>query len=243
MATAEYSPGLSDIWRRIDRIYCISLEDRQDRRKSVKTQFRNAGLEGQVDFFLAQRHSENSEKGIYESHQKCLEMGLAAGARHILVFEDDVLFTAIDPDRLAAGFDFLMGQKELTVFFLGCLASKSWPVSSPGVRQIRYRCMAHAYIVDEALARRIVDTPWRGIAFDDSLREWADRHFVLYPAVAFHGDSPTDNTRQVKLDRIRRLFGGMRVIQLFNERYHRHRLLFIGAHVLVVAVVLWLLIR
>ncbi len=244
MTTTESTSALAAIWGRLDRIYCISLDDRQDRRKSVKSQFRRAGLEGRVEFFLAQRHPDDSEQGIYESHQTCLKMGLEARARHILVFEDDVMFTAIDPNRLTESIDFFMDQEDQTAFFLGCLVSKSWPTPSPVVRRIRYRCTAHAYIVDAALARRIVDTPWRGIAFDDSLRDWADNHFVLYPAIAFHSNSPTDNTRQVKLDHIRRLFGGMRFIQLANERYHRHRLLFIGAHVLVAVIVLiWILNR
>ena len=244
MATAEYSPDLADIWRRIDRIYCISLEERHDRRESARAQFRRVGLDGQVAFFLAQRHPDNSEKGIFESHQACLEMGLAAGARHILMFEDDVIFGAIDPRRLSAGIDYFMEQTDSPYFSFGCLVGKSSPTASFAVRRIVYRCLTHAYLVDADLARRIVDSPWQGLAFDDALRKLAGRHLALYPSIAFQSNSETDNTRLARLDRIRRLFGGLRVIQLLNERYHRHRLLFIGAHVLaIVAIILWILIR
>ncbi len=238
------TPPLSAVWRRIDRIYCISLEDRQDRQASAKAQFRRVGLEDQVVFFLARRHPDNCEKGIFESHQACLNMGLDAGARYILVFEDDVIFGAIDPRRLSAGIDFFVQQTYPAIFFLGCLISRSRPTRTPGVRKIRYRCLSHAYIVDAALARRIVDMPWQGVAYDTALRQCTRRHFALFPSVAYQSNSPTDNTRHRILDNVRRLFGGLRMIQWVNERFHRYSVLIIAAHVLVIgAVILWTLTR
>ena len=236
--------SLSAIWQRIDRIHCISLVDRKDRQASAKTQFSRVGLNERVDFFLARRHPVNCEQGIFESHQSCLKMGLDAGARHILVFEDDVIFGALDPDRLSQGIDFFMGQTDPAIFFLGCLFSHSQPTQTPAVRRIRYRCLSHAYLVNAALARRIIETPWQGLAFDAALRHCTRRHFALYPSIAFQSNSPTDNTRHRVLDRIRRLFGGLRVIQLINEHYHRYPIIVIAAHVLVIgAVILWTFIR
>ena len=235
--------SLSAIWQRIDRIYCISLKDREDRQASAKAQFACAGLEEQVVFFLARRHPANCEQGIFESHQACLKMGLDAGARHILIFEDDVVFGPIDGHRLSAGIDFFRQQTDPAIFFLGCLISKSQPTKIPGVRRVRYRCLSHAYVTDATLARQIVETPWQGIALDVALRNCTHRHFALYPSIAFQSNSATDNTRHRMLDGVRRLFGGLRVIQLVNEHYHRYPIVIIAAHVLAAgALILWTLI-
>lgn len=236
--------SLSAAWQPIDQIYCISLMDREDRQASVKAQFARVGLDQRVVFFLARRHPDNCEQGIFESHQACLKMGLDAGARHILIFEDDVVFGPIDPHRLSAGIDFFRRQTDHTIFFLGCLIGKSRPTETPGVRKVRYRCLSHAYIVNAALARQIVETPWQGVAFDVALRYCTDHHFALYPSIAFQSNSPTDNTRHRMLDGIRRLFGGLRIIQLVNEHYHRYPIVVIAAHVLAAgALILWTLTR
>ena len=239
------TPPLSAIWQRIDRIYCITLKDRGDRQASAKAQFARVGLDGQVDFFLAERHPNNCEQGIFESHLACLAMGLEAGARHILVFEDDVIFGPIDYRRFQAGIDFFMQQTDQAMFFLGCLVGKSRPTHAPGVRKVRYRCLSHAYLVNAALAGQIVQTPWQGIAYDAFLRDCTRHHFALYPSIAFQSNSPTDNDRQRTLDMIRRLFGGLRIIQLVNERYHRYPIIIIAAHVLIISalILLWTLIR
>lgn len=210
----------------------------------MKAQFSRVGLDDRVVFFLAQRHPDDCEKGIYLSHQSCLKMGLDAGARHILIFEDDVIFGPIDPHRLSDGIDFFMRQADDALFFLGCLIGKSYPTQIPGVRKVRYRCLSHAYLINAALASRLVETPWQGVALDGALRQCTDRHYALYPSIAFQSNSPTDNTRHLKLDAIRRLFGGLRIIQLVNEHYHRFSLLVIVTHVLVaVALIMWILTR
>jgi len=202
------------------------------------------GLGGRVDFFLAHRHPENCEQGIFESHQVCLRMGLEADARHMLMFEDDVIFGRIDARRLSAGIDFFMARAECPLLFLGSLVSRSRPTDSTAVRRVRYHCLSHAYLIEAALARQIVETPWRNLPYDGVLRECTDRHFALYPSIAFQSNSPTDNTRHRTLDSIRRLLGGLRVIQMVNERYHRFRVAIIVAHLLVAAaLILWILTR
>ena len=68
--------------------------------------------------------------------------------------------------------------------------------------------------------------------------------FVLYPSIAFQSNSPSDNSRHRTLDAVRRLIGGLRFIQIVNERYHRFRYAIIAAHLLVIgALILWSLTR
>ena len=236
---------MSAIWQRIDRIYCITLKDRSDRQATATAQFGRVDLDGRVDFFRARRHPENCEQGIFESHLACLSLGLEAGARHILIFEDDVIFGSIDYRRLQAGIDFFMQQSDQTIFFLGCLIGGSQPTHIPAVRKIRYRCLSHAYLVKAAMARRIVESSWQGIAYDAFLRDCTRHHFALYPSIAFQSNSPTDNNRQRTLDMIRRAFGGLRIIQWVNEHYHRYPIIIISAHVFIICalILLWTLIR
>ena len=83
-------------WDFFDRIYCISLEEREDRRQSAAASFAKVGLTGKVEFVLVKLHPSNVEQGMYESHMTCLRKGLEAGAKSIVVFEDDVIFDRFD---------------------------------------------------------------------------------------------------------------------------------------------------
>ena len=236
-------PSLEPVWNRIDRVYCISLEGRTDRQASARNQFAGVGLDGKVTFHIARHHPTNSEQGIFESHQTCLKMGLDAGARHILVFEDDVVFGRFNGSQLVPGINYFLNTNACEILFLGCLVSGSRATGTPGVRRIQYRALTHAYLIRPSLARKIIDSPWDHIPYDVWLRNRMDHSFALYPAIAFQSNSPSDNSRHRTLEAIRRLFGGLRFIQMVNERYHRFRYAVIAAHLLVIAAaVLWILI-
>ncbi len=235
-------PSLEPVWNRIDRIYCISLEGRTDRQASALEQFYRVGLDGKVTFHIARPHPTNCEQGIFESHQACLKMGLDAGARHILVFEDDVVFGRFYGSRLASGIEYFLNTNDGDILFLGCLVSGSRATGTPSVRRIQYRALTHAYLIRPSLARMIIDSPWDHIPYDVWLRNRIDNPFALYPAIAFQSNSPSDNSRHRTLDGIRRLFGGLRFIQMVNERYHRFRYAVIAVHLLVIAAaILWVL--
>ena len=234
--------SLESVWHRIDRIFCISLESRTDRQAGARGQFARVGLDERVSFFPARLHPSDCEQGIFESHQACLRMGLEAGARHILVFEDDVVFGRIDTPRLAKHIDFFINTEDCRILFLGCLVRGSRATETPGIRRIRYRCLAHAYLIKPSLARQVADAPWRKVPYDIMLRNIIDKPFVLYPSIAFQSNSPSDNSRHRALDTLRRLFGGLRIIQTVNERYHRFRYAVIATHLLVIgAAILWIL--
>jgi len=230
------------IWQPIERIYCISLQDRLDRQASANDQFARVGLDQRVEFFLARRHPTDCEKGIFESHQACLKKGLADGARHILVFEDDVIFGKIDAHRVAESIDAFIRQGDYPILFLGAIVDRSRPAGIPGIRRVRYRCLTHAYLIKAALARQIAGSAWQDQPIDGLLRRCTTGHLALYPSIAFQSNSPSDNSRLRTLDTIRRLCGGLRLIQSVNEHYQRFRYVVIAAHVLVVGgLILWIL--
>ena len=52
-------------WDYFDKFYCISLDERADRRGEAKRQFGRIGLLEKVEFVIVKKHSQNIEQGIF----------------------------------------------------------------------------------------------------------------------------------------------------------------------------------
>ena len=234
--------NLSDPWDFFDRIYCISLDVRLDRREQAKKQFAGVGLLERVEFVLVAKHPENQEHGIFESHMLCLKKGLEAGAHHILVFEDDILFRAFDPQVLCQACSCLDRFAAWDGLFLGCITTGSRKAGARSLVAIKYRCLAHAYALNAPFAAHIVRKKWADIPFDELLRRQKADFFAIHPMCAFQGLSGTDN-QTVAMDRMRRFFGGLPFIQKANELHQNHKALFVGVHLAALVVLLLILIR
>jgi len=226
--------GAAGPWSFFDRIYCISLKSRADRRVTAQAQFAAVGLAGAVEFVLVDKHPSDSERGIYESHRLCMKMGLAAAARRMLIFEDDVVFHRFSPALIEDMIGFMRDNDDWQVFSLGCLVNRSEPTKWPSVVRIYFRSLSHAYALTAASARELIDKrPWSGIAFDAMLRDMqSEQIYALYPSVAFQSNAASDNDRYLPLDRFRRFCGGLKRIQRSNEFYQRYKRVIIGAHLL-----------
>ena len=87
-------------WKYFDKYYCISIDERADRRADAEAQFEKVGLVDKVEFVIVQKHPHNCEEGIYNSHMACIKRGLQAGADNIVIFEDDILFDRFSPAGL-----------------------------------------------------------------------------------------------------------------------------------------------
>jgi GR25 family glycosyltransferase involved in LPS biosynthesis len=169
--------------------------------------------------------------------------GLAAGAERILIFEDDILFDRYSTDRLQACTAFLETHPNWHMFFFGCMVKNSRPTENPSIVKIAYRSLTHAYVIHRDFAQMLIRNAWRGVPWDDFLRDLRDEEmYAAYPAFAFQSAAPSDNTRYLPLDRMRRLIGGLHRLQKQNEFYHRHRWWIIGAHVMVMLLIILLAI-
>jgi hypothetical protein len=227
-------------WDYFDKIYCISLDERSDRRNDAQIQFDKIGLPDHVEFHIVKKHPHDSEAGIYESHMACLKKGLQAGAEKIVIFEDDVVFDGFSPQRLNQCIDFMRDTPGWRAFFFGCLVSGSRKTPHKGVLKIKYRSLAHAYVLNRGFAEIVVKQPWRRIAFDTVLKSFNDDFYAAYPSFAFQGSSPTGNSKNLGLDKFRRLCGGLQRIQKRNEFFHRYRSIFIALHIiLILLMVIW----
>ncbi len=232
----------SNLWACFDKIYCISIDERKDRRVSARLQFCKVGLGDRVEFLIVRKHPVNREQGIYESHISCMKKGLEAGARMMLIFEDDVVFDRYNRHTLSNCIDFLATHQEWKIFFLGCLVSNSQQTENDSALKVKYRSLAHAYIIRRRIAETMIDLPWRNVPYDVLLKSLADESYAAYPAFAFQSDAPTDNIHSLNLDRFRRYCGGLKRIQKMNEWYYRHRSMVIAIHALVFLVILLLVV-
>nr|WP_320011263.1 hypothetical protein [uncultured Desulfobulbus sp.] len=233
MGVVQNRMSQGDGWDFFDAICCITLESRPDRMQAAKEQFALVGLEERVEFVVVKRDDANPERGIYTSHQLCLRRALAVGARHILIFEDDVFFRKFDRQRLQEACQFLQ-QRHWDGFALGCLTSYSQPTSETGVVRIGYRCLTHGYALNRSFAERIVECSWHGVPIDGLFHSMKGEFFALYPMCAFQGQAASDN-KTVWIDRLRTLFGGLARIQRGNEFYCNHKGLIFGGHVVAAA--------
>ena len=231
-----------DVWSFFDHICCISLNERPDRRAQAVVQFARVGLADRMTYMCVDRHPTDSEQGIYASHMACIRNGLADGARHILIFEDDVIFERFSSARLEAALSFLRLQPEWQILFLGCMVTKSRATESSAVRKVAYRCLAHAYALNRSCAEKLVQKPWCGTPFDAILGKLKDGLFACYPSFAFQSNAASDNLRLRKLDQFRRLCGGLRRIQKLNEWYNCHKAALIAVHLACLAVLLWMIL-
>ncbi len=228
-------------WEAFDRIYCISVDEREDRRNTAREQFARVGLAHRVEFVLVKKHPDDPEQGIYESHMLCMQHGIRAGAATIVIFEDDVIFERFDPETLEHCTEFLSGHPAWKICHLGCMVKSSRKTGTRSVREIRYRSLTHAYIVHGPFAEKICREPWQGTAYDDFLQSFREDHYIIHPTLAFQSDSPSDNDSWRMLETFRNSIGGMKRLQKMNEFYHCHRPLIIALHLLVFTLLaLWI---
>lgn len=231
-------------WDYFDKMYCISLDERPDRREEAEAQFAKAGLSERVEFHVVRKHPHDSEQGIYESHIECMKKGISAGAGNIVIFEDDILFDGFSQQRLERCVDFMRGASDWKAFFFGCLVAGSRRTRHEGVLAVKYRASTHAYVLNRGFAQLLTQQPWRRIAYDVELRSHEGGFYAIYPSFAFQSNSPSENNKLPRLDKIRRLLGGLRRIQKRNEFYHHHRTAVVGLHIIVILlIVLWFLPR
>jgi GR25 family glycosyltransferase involved in LPS biosynthesis len=224
-------------WDFFDKIYCITLDSRPDRMTAAKREFAAVGLDQRIEFLSVAKDRGNPARGIFHSHMRCLTRGLEAGARHILVFEDDIIFRGFSEERLRQAGLFLRETDTWDAFFLGCISNGSRPTPQDAVVRVKYRCLAHGYALNRPYAERLVREQWQGLPFDGLLHRCHGHFFALKPMCAFQGVTSSDN-ETIWIDRMRNLFGGLPFIQRCNEIYQNNKKLILALHLLVAAVAL-----
>lgn len=222
-------------WAFFDKLYCISLRDRTDRRERARLEFSRLGIEKRIEFLLVDKDHDDPCRGIFASHLLCMEKAIDAGAQQWVVFEDDVVFHRYAPKVLTDAVKYLSTGSAWTLLFFGCLIKGSSKPGNPRIKKIQYQALTHAYAVNRAFGKKIASQPWRGTPYDVMLKNLCDDYLGITPFFAFQSNAETDNDACRGLDRFRRCFGGLGFIQLMNEFFHAHRMMIILGHLAVLA--------
>jgi GR25 family glycosyltransferase involved in LPS biosynthesis len=170
----------------------------------------------------------------------CLRKGLEAGARNIIVFEDDVEFDRFEPERLRRCTELLRQHPEWKVLLLGALIRSSRKTTNPCVQKVRYQSLTHAYALNRHYAETLAYEPWQGIVNDTLFRPLTDDVYAIYPMCAFQKNFTSDNYKYPILVLVRRLLGGLKRIQKAYEFYHRHKFGIYAVQVIVILLVLFI---
>lgn len=173
-------------WSWIDHIYCISLKDREDRRKDAEREFHKAGLCNKVIFHRPVKDTSDykrpGSRGCWNSHHTVAKKAYDAGADMVLVFEDDVYFeeekvTSKNISLLAA---FTKKLKNWNIIYLG-----SWPFLSFPTRFLHLHrdisLAAHAYLISNDAFKWLASTP-----YDEATRLHKNKKFIGFNIDVFY---------------------------------------------------------
>ena len=163
---SNYKKLMDDNWSFLDKyniqVWCISLEERNDRYRYVCNEFKKVGLYDRVNFYRPPRNPRSGREGCLISHLVCMKEAYAHN-KHELIFEDDVKFTnnwgtCIEEIKL-----FLEKDTSWDIFRFGCVLSyfehksahseKIWKSKSYNTHAILYNTKIIKYILEKGLER------------------------------------------------------------------------------------------
>jgi hypothetical protein len=188
-------------WSFLDQVYCLSLRNRDDRRREALEALAALGLLSRTTFVLSDPSPPPRPPAIFHSHRAAALQADAAGFRRILVLEDDVAFrglTAARLRRIAAQVEGL--PPGWFGFFLGHFPLRAYFVQ-PGVLRASSGC-SHAYVASERLIDwfkhcdpldpRVPRERLVGQGIDAALA-CVPSMYATFPMVAVQSRSPSSN--------------------------------------------------
>lgn len=219
----DLAVGVAD-WSFADAVYCISLQERDDRMARAAAEFHRTGLCRRVLFHRPTRHPTRAIAGIWEAHRTAARHARARGAERVLVLEDDVRFTGrITGTRLAEVRAALARlPADWTLFFLG-----HWPLRArfytADILHTRSAC-AHAYLASPRLLRWLDAHPFadqrapldkRAGAGIDAAYARLDSAYAYFPMLAIQAilgsDHMDEKIRKRRIKRLRHLVSRTRL--------------------------------
>lgn len=206
----------ANAWSFIDAAYCISLQEREDRARTVMTEMHRVGLCRKVRFYRPRRHDGHPWVGIWYSHRDVARHALAEGATNALILEDDVRFSRfVGPRRIrAVARAFRRLPTDWRVFYLG-----HWPLRARFVRRdtiATTSACTHAYVAGRpmltwlsestpqrvSLSHRWASVVGRGL---DAAFAQLPGTYAYFPMLAVQSTSPSDHVRPKNRGRVRHL--------------------------------------
>ena len=137
----------------VDKAFCISLSEAEDRRELLDDEFRKLGVE--VEYFLADRMA-NPQLGCALSHQAVVHLAKEQGLKNVLIYEDDVRFYDFDVQQIGQINDFLEFSDGWEIFYLGGLLGSMWRTRHKGIARFR-GITTHSIIISDKIFDSIIN--------------------------------------------------------------------------------------
>jgi glycosyl transferase family 25 len=170
-------------YSKLDRIICINLANRTDKRSRVTEVFNK--LKIPVQFFTAQRHSQGGRYGCFNSHINVIKQAFDDGLEHILIFEDDVVPSPSYSERfIQFAVEFLIDtNNNVDILQLGyypiiddsgtLLPLFKAPFTDKQRRMMKFTAAGfHAYCLTRSGMSKILSSEWQ--------KHMGDAHFDMY---------------------------------------------------------------
>ncbi|WP_256590094.1 hypothetical protein [Pseudomonas sp. Irchel 3A7] len=167
----------------VDRVFCISLSEREDRR-ALFEQTVAAQISNPIEFFVTERCSDPVQ-GCFESHQALARMALAENWQRILIFEDDAKPYKLRAMQVRWVNRFVRGKKFQSLH-LGYSMGRTWLTWFPFVARGEVVAL-HAYIISREGCQVLAETPYSGKPVDVVFKQQIKQHCVFPMLFRQHG--------------------------------------------------------
>ena len=170
-------------YSKLDRIICINLDDRTDKKNRVLQVFRALNIP--VDFVTVQRHPQGGRYGCFHSHIRVIQQAYNDGLNNILIFEDDVVSSpSYNESSIQFALEFLTDESnDVDILQLGYFPIKNEsgtllpfinaPFTDEHRRMIKFTAAGfHAYCLTRNGMHKILSSDWK--------RHIGDAHFDMY---------------------------------------------------------------
>jgi len=190
-------------WDFVPAVYCISLQERDDRMQQAKQEFDQVGLGSKVQWHRPHRDPRGGEAGCWDSHVAVVKKAVEANHPFVLIFEDDVVFhsdiKAKDIRQIRRTLEETLARREWGILFLGQFPFGGVPITANLDVWRTSSLLAHAYFISYSLMRKLLDnSEYPGMGID----MWYSRQrktYSIYPPLAYQRyEQVSDNQRNRK---------------------------------------------
>lgn len=206
---------LKKFWNCIDKIVCINLQERTDRKKKVLKLFERLGISDRVMFYQPNRDPKGGVRGCAESHFAIMRQTYDEGHRNVLIFEDDpdeltrptkktlaeLLHFLANPDiswdMLTLGVFPRIFFKRTSTVAKNLLIGKKKYETYKTIRRVHSIC-SHSYIASRAFMQKMYPLRFETLGIPiDNIYEQNLHTYGLFPTWFYQTNSPTNIARGV----------------------------------------------
>jgi hypothetical protein len=167
-----------------DAIYCINLDSATERWQAVMARFEKLGIASRIRRFPAISTPSNPHIGCALSHREIIQEAQRQGLNNVLVFEDDVMFTADACSHLEQALRELDGREWDLLYLGACCWEHTFPMVE-GCSRLQHAgpattCHAIAYR-ESTYARLLAAVP----SDAGNMQAWLEDHHAIDQYYAF----------------------------------------------------------